>query len=113
MAWVSTVCGRLKSDFRYSKDIVYNNFPWPDPSSDQKAKNEHTAQAIITARECYPDSTLADMYGEHMYLYPELVKAHDANDKAVMEAYGFKKGMTESEIVADLMKMYQKLTATK
>ena len=111
MAWVRAVCGRIKSDYRYSKDIVYNNFPWPTPSDTQKAKIEQTAQAILDARALYPDSSLADMYGEHMYLYPELLKAHQNNDRAVMQAYGFSvKDTTESKCVAELMKMYQKLT---
>lgn len=111
MAWMRAVCGRLKSDYRYSKDIVYNNFPWPTPSDTQKAKIEQTAQAILDARALYPDSSLADMYGEHMYLFPELLKAHQNNDRAVMQAYGFSvKDTTESKCVAELMKMYQKLT---
>ena len=111
MAWMRAVCGRLKSDYRYSKDVVYNNFPWPTPTDAQKAKIEQTAQAILDARALYPDSSLADMYGEHMYLYPELLKAHQNNDRAVMQAYGFSvKDMTESKCVAELMKMYQELT---
>lgn len=110
MAWTRVVCGRLKSDYRYSKDIVYNNFLWPTPTKQQIEKIERTAQAILAARELYPGSSLADMYSE-MYLYPELLSAHRENDKAVMEAYGFNyKTMTESECVAELMKMYQKLT---
>lgn len=111
MAWVRAVCGRIKSDYRYSKDVVYNNFPWPSPSDTQKAKIEQTAQAILDARALYPDSSLADMYGEHMYLYPELLKAHQNNDRAVMQAYGFSvKDTTESKCVAELMKMYRELT---
>lgn len=109
MSWMRTVAGRLEMRYRYSKDIVYNNFPWPTPTDEQKKKIEQTAQAILDARELYPDASLADMYGEYMYLYPELVKAHEANDKAVMQAYGFKPSMSESEIVAELMKMYQQL----
>ena len=109
MAWVSAVCGRLKSDYRYSKDIVYNNFPWPTPTEEQKAKIEQTAQAILDARALYPDCSLADLYDEAA-MPPELRKAHQANDRAVMQAYGFNvKTMTESECVAALMKMYQKL----
>jgi hypothetical protein len=111
-AWMRTVCGRLKSDYRYAKDIVYNNFPWCEPTAEQKAKIEETAQAILDARALYPDSSLADLYGKDMYLYPELLKAHQANDKAVMQAYGFwGKIKTESECVAELMKMYQQLLA--
>ena len=109
MAWVRTVCGRLKSDYRYSKDIVYNNFPWCNPTPEQKAKIEQTAQAILDARAMYPDSSLADLYDETT-MPPELRKAHQANDKAVMQAYGFSIKMTESECVAELMKMYQALT---
>ena len=110
MAWMRAVCGRLKSDYRYSKDIVYNNFPWPTPIDAQKVKIEETAQAILDARELYPDCSFADMYGEKMYLFPKLLQAHQANDRAVMQAYGFDvKTMTESTCVAELMKMYQNL----
>ncbi len=108
-AWMRAVCGRLKSDYRYSVNIVYNNFPWPTPSDAQKAKIEETAQAILDARALYPDSSLADLYDE-VAMPPELRKAHQANDRAVMQAYGFDvKTMTESACVAELMKMYQKL----
>lgn len=110
MAWMRAVCGRLKSDYRYSKEIVYNTFPWPNPTDAQKIKIEQTAQAILEARAQYPDCSLADMYGEKMYLFPELLKAHQNNDRAVMQAYGFSiKDMTESSCVAELMKMYQGL----
>ena len=110
MAWMRTVCGRLKSDYRYSKDIVYNNFPWCDPTPEQKAKIEQTAQAILDARAKYPDCSLADLYDETT-MPPDLRKAHQQNDKAVMQAYGFwGKLNTESECVAELMRMYQKLT---
>ncbi len=108
MAWVRAVCGRIKSDYRYSNDIVYNNFPWPEPSDVQKATIEQTAQAILDARAKYPDCSLADLYGETMWLYPELLTAHQNNDRAVMQAYGFSvKDMTESACVAELMKLYQ------
>ena len=111
MAWMRAVCGRLKSDYRYSKDVVYNNFPWPTPTDAQKAKIEQTAQAILDARNLYPDSSLADLYDE-LTMPPELRKAHQANDRAVMQAYGFDvKTMTESSCVAELMKMYQKKVA--
>ena len=111
MAWVRTVCGRIKSDYRYSKDIVYNNFPWPTPTDEQKAKIEETAQAILDARALYPDSSLADLYDE-VAMPPELRKAHQQNDKVVMQAYGFSvKDMTESMCVAELMKMYQDLVS--
>ena len=114
MAWVRTVCGRLKSDYRYSKDIVYNNFPFPNPTPEQKKLIEKTAQHILDIRAKYPDCSFADMYGDKMYLFSDLVTAHQANDKAVMIAYGFDyKTMTESECVAELMKMYQKLTEGK
>ncbi len=107
-AWVRAVCGRLKSDYNYSKKIVYNNFPWPTPTDAQKAKIEQTAQAILNARAKYPDCSLADLYDE-VTMPPELRKAHQLNDQAVMQAYGFPARMTEGECVAELMKMYQKL----
>ena len=109
MAWMRAVCGRLESRYRYSKDIVYNNFPWPDPTETQKAKIEKTAQAILDARAKYPDSSLADLYDETT-MPPELRKAHKDNDKAVLAAYGFDPKMSEAEIVAELFKMYEKLT---
>lgn len=110
MAWMRAVCGRLKSDYRYSKDIVYNNFPWPNPTDAQKTKIEQTAQAILDARAIYPDSSLADLYDE-VTMPPELRKAHQNNDRAVMEAYGFPiKDFTESDCVAKLLEMYQDLT---
>lgn len=112
-AWVRTVCGRIKSDFRYSVNIVYNNFPWPVTTLEQKAKIERTAQAILDARALYPDSNLADLYDE-VVMPPELRKAHQNNDRAVMQAYGFSiTDMTESKCVAELMKLYQKLTEKK
>ena len=108
-AWMRTLCGRLKSDYRYAKDIVYNNFPWPNPTKEQQAKIEKTAQAILAARAIYKDCSLADLYDD-VTMPPELRKAHQLNDKAVMEAYGFwGKVKTESECVSELMKMYQKL----
>ena len=110
MAWMRIVCGRLKSDYRYSGAIVYNNFPWPTPTDEQKAKIEETAQAILDARALYPDSSLADLYDETT-MPPELRRAHQQNDKAVMRAYGFDiKTTTETSCVAELMKMYQRLT---
>lgn len=110
MAWMRTVCGRLKSDYRYSKDVVYNNFPWPKPTEAQRTKIEQTAQAILDARALYPDSSLADLYDE-VTMPPELRKAHQANDRAVMEAYGFpvSRDFTESRCVAELFKLYQNL----
>lgn len=110
MAWMRAVCGRLKSDYDYSIKIVYNNFPWPTPTEAQKAKIEQTAQAILDARALYPDCSLADLYDE-VTMPPELRKAHQQNDRAVMQAYGFDvKTTTESSCVAKLMKMYQELT---
>jgi hypothetical protein len=109
MAWMRAVCGRLKSDYRYSKDVVYNYFPWPTPTDAQKPKIEQTAQGIFDARALYPDSSLADLYDETT-MPPELRKAHQNNDRAVMEAYGLSvRDMTESKCVAELMRMYQKL----
>lgn len=109
MAWVRTICGRMKSDYRYSKDIVYNNFPWCNPTPEQKALIEQTAQSILDARALYSDCSLADLYDE-VTMPPELRKAHQANDRAVMKAYGFDvKTMTESSCVAELMKMYKRL----
>lgn len=99
----------MKSDYRYSGTLIYNNFPWPQPTVAQKAKIEFTAQAILDARALYPDSSLADLYDD-LTMPVELRKAHRANDAAVMEAYGFRKDMTEPEIVAELFKMYQEMT---
>ena len=110
MAWMRAVCGRLKSDYRYSNTIVYNNFPWPSPSDEQKTKIEQTAQGILDARALYPDSSLADLYDE-LTMPLELRRAHQANDRAVMTAYGFSLKMKESECTAALMNLYQKLTA--
>lgn len=113
MAWMRAVAGRLKSDYDYSNQLVYNNFPWPDSTESQKAKIEQTAQGILDARAKYPDCSLADLYDE-LSMPPELRKAHQANDRAVMEAYGFwGKLNSEPACVAELMKMYQALTAKK
>lgn len=110
MAWMRAVCGRLKSDYRYSKDIVYNNFPWCNPTPEQRTRIEQTAQAILDARDLFPNSSLADLY-DSVAMPPQLRKAHQLNDKAVMEAYGFPiKNFTESDCVAELMKLYQELT---
>ena len=110
MAWMRAVCGRLKSDYRYSANVVYNNFPWPTPTDTQKAKIEQTAQAILDARALYPDCSLADLYDE-IAMPPELRKAHQQNDRAVMQAYGFDVATTtETSCVAELMRMYQRLT---
>ena len=109
MAWVRTVCGRLKSDYSYASNVVYNTFPWPDPTEAQKRKIEKAAQDILNARNRYPNATLADLYDE-LTMPPELRTAHQNNNRAVMEAYGFPiKGFTESDCVAELMKLYQKM----
>lgn len=110
MAWMRTICGRLKSDYRYSPS-VYNNFPWPNPTKEQKQKIEQTAQAILDARALYPNSSLADLYDE-LTMPVELLKAHQANDRAVMQAYGFpvKSTFTESQCVAELFKLYKENT---
>lgn len=109
MAWMRAVCGRLKSDYSYSNTIVYNNFPWCTPTEAQKRKIEATAQAILDARVHHPDDSLADLYDE-TFMPADLRAAHRENDKAVMAAYGFELNMTESECVAELFKMYEKLT---
>ena len=108
MAWMRAICMRMKSDYSYSRDIVYNNFPWPSPTEEQKVKIEQTAQAILDARALFPESSLADLYDE-VAMPPELRKAHQANDRAVMEAYGWKvsREFTESVCVAELFKLYQ------
>ena len=112
MAWMRAVCGRLEMRYRYSKDVVYNNFPWPSPTDAQKAKIEQSAQAVLDARALYPDASLADLYDE-VAMPPELRKAHQQNDKAVMQAYGFSvKEMTESQCVAELMRMYRGMAET-
>ena len=113
MAWMRVVCGRLKSDYRYSKDIVYNNFPWPEITDKQKEKIEKTAQNILNIRNNYPDSSLADLY-DPLTMPSDLFKAHKQNDAAVMEAYGFDwRKMSEDDCVAELMKMYQELVNNK
>ena len=109
MAWMRTVCGRLKSDYRYSKDVVYNNFPWPEVNEEQRERIAQTAQAILDARALYPDSSLADLY-DPVTMPAELLKAHRDNDRAVMAAYGFPTTMNESEIVARLFTLYSTLT---
>ena len=108
MAWMRAVCGRLKSDYRYSKELVYNTFPWCTPTEEQKSKIEQTAQAILDARAASPGCSLADLYDETT-MTPQLRKAHQNNDRAVMKAYGFPPSLSEMDIVARLMEMYQKL----
>ena len=109
MAWMRAVGGYFGPSYSYSNTIVYNNFPWPNPSDSQKEKIKQTAQAILDARAIFPESSLADLYDE-LTMPPKLRKAHRANDLAVLEAYGFPKDASESEIVARLFKMYQELT---
>ena len=110
-AWMRVVAGRLENRYRYAPSVYYN-FPMPSPTENQKQRIEETAQAIIEARKLYPDKSLADMYGENMYLYPELLTAHQNNDRAVMQAYGFpvKSSFTESQCVAELFKLYKEKT---
>lgn len=112
MAWMRVTCMRLKSDYSYSKDIVYNNFPWPTPTEQQKQKIEQTAQKILDARALFPDSSLADLY-DPLTMPLELRRAHTENDKAVMLAYSFSTKMTESECISEVMKLYQKLVEEK
>ena len=109
MAWMRIICGRLRTDYRYSNKVVYNNFPWADATEEQKATIEKLAQAVLDARAKFPDSSLADLY-DPLTMPPELLKAHQALDRAVMKLYKFKPDMSESAIVAKLMEMYQKLT---
>ena len=113
MSWMRAVAGRLEMRYRYSKDIVYNNFPWPNPTPEQKERIEKTAQGILDARAIYPDSSLADLY-DPLTMPPELRKAHQKNDAAVMQAYGMPiKETDEAACVAWLMRLYQeKVQAT-
>ena len=109
MAWMRLVAGRLGNGYRYSKDIVYNNFPWPEPTKEQKDKIEETARQILEVRKKYENSTLADLYNE-LTMPMDLRKAHEENDKAVLKAYEFKgREMGESELVEKLMVLYNKI----
>ena len=111
MGWMRAVCGRLKSDYRITKDNVYNNFPWPSPTAVQKTKIEQTAQNILHAREQYPHTSFADLY-DPLTMPSTLLKAHQQNDKAVMQAYGIPvRGTTEEDCVAILMQMYTEKVA--
>jgi len=110
MAWTRVVCGRLEMRYRYAKDIVYNNFPWPDVTDEQKTEIEKPAQAVLDARALFPDSSLADLY-DPISMPSELLKAHHALDRAVMKLYGFAKDAAEPAIVAALMQRHKKLTA--
>jgi len=113
MAWVRAICGRIKSDYRYSKDIVYNNFPWPDATDEQKSAIEKLAQAVLDAREKYSGSSLADLY-DPLTMPPNLLKAHQNLDRAVMKLYGFPvKDTTEASCVAALMERYREIVTTK
>ena len=111
MAWMRAVCGRLKSDYSYSNTIVYNNFPWPNPTEEQQARIQETARGILDARALYADSSLADLYDEAA-MPPELRKAHQENDRAVMQAYGFDVKMTEAECVGEVMGRCQRLAGS-
>jgi len=105
-AWMRAVCGRLEMRYRYSKDIVYNNFIWPNATDEQKTTIEKLAQGVLEARAKFPESSLADLY-DPLAMPPELLKAHRELDKAVMKLYGFGKDVSEAEIVAELMGRYQ------
>ena len=111
MAWMRAVCGRMKSDYQYSGSNVYNNFPWPTPTDEQRKKIEQSAAAILDARSMSPGNTLAGLYDDN-FMPPELRKAHQDNDRAVMQAYGFpvKSAFTESQCVAELFKLYKEIT---
>jgi hypothetical protein len=108
MVWMHYVCGRLKSDYRYSKDIVYNNFPWPNTSDKQRTSIEQAAQEVLNARSRFPKSSLADLY-DPLAMPQELTKAHQKLDKAVEKAYG--RGFADdSQRVAYLFELYQDLS---
>jgi hypothetical protein len=109
MAWMRVICCRLKSDYSYTINIVYNNFPWPAITPEQEAEISRTARAILDARNLYPDCSLADLYDE-VTMPVELRRAHQANDKAVMKAYGLPVTTSESDTVAHLFKLYEELT---
>ncbi len=110
MAWVRVVCGRLESRYRYSAGIVYNNFPWPQPTDRQKEAIEAAAQGVLDARKRFPDSTLAELY-DPLTMPPELAKAHQKLDRAVDSVYGRRSFTGEAERVAFLFGLYQKLTS--
>ncbi|MBS1815189.1 MAG: class I SAM-dependent DNA methyltransferase [Acidobacteria bacterium] len=110
MGWVRAVCGRLKSDYRYSAGIVYNNFPWPEPNERQKQRISDAAQGVLDARAKHPESTLADLY-DPLAMPDDLVRAHRALDQAVDAAYGKTNFASEAERVAFLFTLYEKLTS--
>lgn len=106
-AWMRIIAGRLKSDYRYSGGIVYNNFVWPEPTDEQRSRIEACAQAVLDARAAHPDATLADMYDpDNDFLFPNLMKAHAELDAAVEAAYGIDFNGDEEKIVAHLFKLY-------
>ena len=110
MIWLAIVGGKIKSDFRYSNKIVYNNFPWCNLTDKQKEYLNRTAQDILNAREKYQGTPFSKLYGKNMFLFADLLKAHKANDEAVLEAYGLKKDATDDECIRVLMGMYNELT---
>ena len=110
MAWTRAVCGRLESRYRYSTQIVYNNFPFCDANSQQVAEIEITAQNILDTLKKYPDSTLAELYDD-VLMPKDLRDAHKENDAAVLAAYGFRADSTDSEILAELINLYQNITS--
>ncbi len=110
MAWVKQVCGRLKSDFRYSSSLVYNNFPWPQtPTDKQRAAVEEAAQAVLDARKAFPHATLADLY-DPLAMPPALVKAHASLDRAVDLCYRPQPFENDRQRVEYLFALYEKLT---
>ena len=110
MAWMRAVAGRFGDGYNYSKELVYNTFPWPTPTKEQKARIEKTALSILEARKRHSSVSLEVMYGENMHLFTDLRDAHNANNRAVMQAYGFSiKDMSEEDCVSELMKLYQKM----
>ena len=111
MAWIKTVCGRLKSDFRYSKDIVYNNFPWAENPSEKQIKQiEEKAQKVLEVRSSFPNSSLADLYNP-LTMPPTLIKAHNELDKAVDSAYRTAPFTSEANRMVYLFELYEKYTA--
>ncbi|MBR1680570.1 hypothetical protein IJ707_02135, partial [bacterium] len=109
MIWCNIVGGKLGEGFRYSKDIIYNTFPIPNMTEQQKNRIKKTAQAILDARKLYPELNLKNLYNSAL-MPTELRKAHAANDRAVMKVYGFRKDMSELEIISELFRMYEELT---
>ena len=106
--WMRTVAGRLKSDYRYSKEIVYNNFPWPEANKRQQTKIAKLAQVVLDARKQFPGSSLADLY-DPLTMPPVLLEAHQNLDREVMRLYGFPARMAEAAVVARLFELYQNI----